>query len=147
MRISYDNIVKGRSKLYDELLLFIYLRDPDEGLVNKSWEEFEKIIQSNTDALGGVIQYSGSNIDYLNDVLIRCSINFCPVILDYRQEICPKDLDITNLHMLRIGTDEEISEKSRSRIYEVQLSREIDERGDPIYGLVDITEKFWNKLN
>ena len=32
---------------------------------------------------------------------------------------------------------------TNQRFYEVRMSREIDENGNPIYGLTDITDIFW----
>lgn len=64
-----------------------------------------------------------------------------------RQELS-KDIDIKNFNYIKLGPYiEELgglkNPNTNQRLYEVQMSREIDENGDPVYGLMDITNVFW----
>jgi anaerobic ribonucleoside-triphosphate reductase activating protein len=64
-----------------------------------------------------------------------------------RQEL-PKDIDISKFDYIKLGPYvEELgglkSPTTNQRFYEVQMSREIDENDNPIYGLVDVTDVFW----
>lgn len=64
-----------------------------------------------------------------------------------RQELS-KDIDIKNFNFIKLGPYiEELgglkSPTTNQRMYEVKMSREIDENGDPVYGLMDITNVFW----
>ena len=64
-----------------------------------------------------------------------------------RQELS-EDIDIKNFNYIKLGPYiEELgglkSPNTNQRFYEVQMSRELDENGDPIYGLMDITSTFW----
>lgn len=64
-----------------------------------------------------------------------------------RQEL-PKDIDISKFDYIKLGPYvEELgglkSPTTNQRLYEVQMSREIDENDNPIYGLVDVTDVFW----
>lgn len=65
-----------------------------------------------------------------------------------RQELS-KDIDIKNFNFIKLGPYiEELgslkSPTTNQRMYEVRMCRELDEEGNPIYGLEDITNKFWN---
>ena len=82
-----------------------------------------KYIKENTDLLVG--WYSGKQ-DINKDVLMNLEyFNFIKVG-PYIEELGPLNNPNTN-----------------QRMYEVKMSKEIDETGSPIYGLVDITNKFW----
>lgn len=64
-----------------------------------------------------------------------------------RQEL-PKNIDISKFDYIKLGPYiEELgglkSPTTNQRFYEVQMSREIDENDNPIYGLVDVTDVFW----
>lgn len=64
-----------------------------------------------------------------------------------RQEL-PSCIDIRNFNYIKLGPYiEELgglkNPNTNQRLYEVQMSREIDENGDPVYGLMDITNVFW----
>lgn len=61
-----------------------------------------------------------------------------------RQELS-KDIDIKNFNYIKLGPYiEELgglkNPNTNQRLYEVQMSRE---NGDPVYGLMDITNVFW----
>lgn len=64
-----------------------------------------------------------------------------------RQELS-KDVDIKNFNFIKLGPYvEELgglkSPTTNQRMYEVKMCRELDEDGNPIYGLEDITSSFW----
>lgn len=64
-----------------------------------------------------------------------------------RQELS-KDIDIKNFNYIKLGPYIEEygpldNPNTNQRLYEIQMSREVDENGDPIYGLMDITNMFW----
>lgn len=64
-----------------------------------------------------------------------------------RQELS-KDVDIKNFNFIKLGPYiEELgglkSPTTNQRMYEVKMSRELDEDGNPVYGLEDITNLFW----
>lgn len=64
-----------------------------------------------------------------------------------RQELS-KDIDIKNFNFIKLGPYiEELgglkSPTTNQRMYEVKMSRELDEDGNPVYGLEDITNLFW----
>lgn len=64
-----------------------------------------------------------------------------------RQELS-KDIDIKNFSFIKLGPYiEELgglkSPTTNQRMYEVKMCRELDEDGNPIYGLEDITSSFW----
>ena len=68
-----------------------------------------------------------------------------------RQEL-PRELglDYGYINYIKLGPyKEELgglkSPTTNQRLYEVKMCREIDEEGNPIYGLEDITEVFWKK--
>lgn len=64
-----------------------------------------------------------------------------------RQEL-PKNIDISKFNYIKLGPYiEELgglkSPITNQRLYEVKMCKELDEKGNPIYGLEDITEVFW----
>lgn len=64
-----------------------------------------------------------------------------------RQEL-PKNIDISKFNYIKLGPYiEELgglkSPTTNQRLYEVKMCKELDEKGNPIYGLEDITEVFW----
>lgn len=64
-----------------------------------------------------------------------------------RQEF-PKNIDISKFNYIKLGPYiEELgglkSPTTNQRLYEVKMCKELDEKGNPIYGLEDITEVFW----
>ena len=64
-----------------------------------------------------------------------------------RQELSP-DIRLKNFNFIKLGPYiEELgglkSTKTNQRLYEVVMTREIDENGDPVYALEDITFNFW----
>lgn len=64
-----------------------------------------------------------------------------------RQELS-KDIDIKNFNFIKLGPYiEELgglkSPTTNQRMYEVKMCRELDEDGNPVYGLEDITNLFW----
>ena len=64
-----------------------------------------------------------------------------------RQELSPA-IELKNFNYIKLGPYiEELgplnNPNTNQRFYEVQMSREIDENGNPIYGLTDITDIFW----
>lgn len=64
-----------------------------------------------------------------------------------RQEL-PKNIDISKFNYIKLGPYiEELgglkSPTTNQRLYEVKMCKELDETGNPIYGLEDITEVFW----
>ena len=64
-----------------------------------------------------------------------------------RQELS-KDVDIKNFNFIKLGPYvEELgglkSPTTNQRMYEVKMCRELDEDGNPVYGLEDITSSFW----
>lgn len=64
-----------------------------------------------------------------------------------RQEL-PKNIDISKFNYIKLGPYiEELgglkSPTTNQRLYEVKMYKELDEKGNPIYGLEDITEVFW----
>lgn len=82
-----------------------------------------KWIKDNTDLLVG--WYSG-NKEIDKDVLLNLEyFNFIKVG-PYIEELGPLNNPNTN-----------------QKMYEVEMSREVDETGNPVYGLVDITYKFF----
>lgn len=59
-----------------------------------------------------------------------------------------KDIDISNFNFIKIGHYDKdkgplTSRTTNQRMYEVQMSREEDNAGNVVYGLVDMTYKFW----
>ncbi len=64
-----------------------------------------------------------------------------------RQELSPA-IELKNFNYIKLGPYiEELgplnNPNTNQRFYEVRMSREIDENGNPIYGLTDITDIFW----
>lgn len=64
-----------------------------------------------------------------------------------RQEL-PNSIDIKNFNFIKLGPYvEELgglkSPTTNQRLYEVKMCRELDEDGNPVYGLEDITNIFW----
>lgn len=64
-----------------------------------------------------------------------------------RQELSPA-IELKNFNYIKLGPYiEELgplnNPNTNQRFYEVRMSREIDENGNPIYGLTDITDTFW----
>lgn len=64
-----------------------------------------------------------------------------------RQEL-PKNIDISKFNYIKLGPYiEELgglkSPTTNQRLYEIKMCKELDEKGNPIYGLEDITEVFW----
>lgn len=64
-----------------------------------------------------------------------------------RQELS-KDIDIKNFNFIKLGPYiEELgglkSSTTNQRMYEVRMCKELDEDGNPLYGLEDITSLFW----
>lgn len=60
-----------------------------------------------------------------------------------------KDIHLSNFNYIKLGPYKKEfgplnKRTTNQRFYEVQMCREyIEETGEPVYGLVDITEKFW----
>lgn len=64
-----------------------------------------------------------------------------------RQELA-KEIELKNFNYIKLGPYiEELgglkSPTTNQRLYEVRMSREVDKKGNPIYGLEDITNIFW----
>lgn len=64
-----------------------------------------------------------------------------------RQELT-KGIELKNFNFIKLGPYiEELgglkSPTTNQRLYEVKMSKEVDEKGKPIYGLEDITNMFW----
>lgn len=64
-----------------------------------------------------------------------------------RQELA-KEIELRNFNFIKLGPYiEELgglkSPTTNQRLYEVKMSKEVDEKGNPIYGLEDITNMFW----
>lgn len=64
-----------------------------------------------------------------------------------RQELA-KGIELENFNFIKLGPYiEELgglkSPTTNQRLYEVKMSKEVDEKGKPIYGLEDITNMFW----
>lgn len=64
-----------------------------------------------------------------------------------RQEL-PKNIDISKFNYIKLGPYiEELgglkSPTTNQRLYEIKMCKELDEKGNPIYVLEDITEVFW----
>lgn len=64
-----------------------------------------------------------------------------------RQELA-KGIELKNFNFIKLGPYiEELgglkSPTTNQRLYEVKMSKEVDEKGNPIYGLEDITNIFW----
>lgn len=64
-----------------------------------------------------------------------------------RQELA-KEIELRNFNFIKLGPYiEELgglkSPTTNQRLYEVKMCREVDEKGNPIYGLEDITNMFW----
>lgn len=59
-----------------------------------------------------------------------------------------EEIELKNFNYVKLGPYIEEcgplnNPNTNQRLYEVQMSREIDENGDPVYGLMDITNVFW----
>lgn len=68
-----------------------------------------------------------------------------------REKLSP-DIDIENFNFIKLGPyipkyGPLNVETTNQKFYEVQMSRELDESGNPVYGLMDITDIFLNKSN
>lgn len=64
-----------------------------------------------------------------------------------RQELA-KEIELKNFNFIKLGPYIEDlgglkSPTTNQRLYEVKMNREVDEKGNPIYGLEDITNMFW----
>ena len=64
-----------------------------------------------------------------------------------RQELT-NGIELKNFNFIKLGPYiEELgglkSPTTNQRLYEVKMSKEVDEKGNPIYGLEDITNIFW----
>lgn len=63
-------------------------------------------------------------------------------------ETLSKAIDLQYWDFIKLGPYEEKygpldKVTTNQRFYEVQMSREMDENNNPVYGLMDITENFW----
>ena len=91
-----------------------------------------------------------SEPEYINKLANVIKVGELPIKVAWysgKQEL-PKDIDIKNFNFIKLGPYiEELgglkNPNTNQRLYEVQMSREIDENGDPVYGLMDITNVFW----
>ena len=64
-----------------------------------------------------------------------------------RQELA-KEIELRNFNFIKLGPYiKELgglkSPTTNQRLYEVKMCKEVDEKGNPIYGLEDITNMFW----
>ena len=91
-----------------------------------------------------------SEPEYINKLANVIKVGELPIKVAWysgKQEL-PKDIDIKNFNFIKLGPYiEELgglkSPTTNQRMYEVKMSRELDEDGNPVYGLEDITNLFW----
>lgn len=91
-----------------------------------------------------------SEPEYINKLANVIKVGELPIKVAWysgKQEL-PKDIDIKNFNFIKLGPYIEKlgglkNPNTNQKFYEVKMLREIDEEGNPIYGLEDITKIFW----
>lgn len=95
--------------------------------------------------MGGDSEPEG--VSFLASVIKRMKPELKTAWYSGRQELA-KEIELRNFNFIKLGPYiEELgglkSPTTNQRLYEVRMCKEVDEKGNPIYGLEDITNMFW----
>ena len=126
-----------------ETFLRFYLQDKSKTREKFSIDILDKWIEVNPDVTG--IDFVGDYPIEINEFCkhIRKKMNLLTLYNAFPEEHLPASIDLSNFDFITLG------KKGYRHFYEVQLLREIDAQGNPLYGLEDITDEIkdkWQKL-
>lgn len=126
-----------------ETFLRFYLQDKSKTGEKFTAQLLDKWIEVNPDVTG--IDFVGDYPKEINEYCkhLKKNTNLITRYSAFPEEHLPTSIDLSNFDFITLG------KKGYRHFYEVQLSREVDEQGNPLYGLEDVTDKIedkWKKL-